>query len=91
MESTRRGRVLVALMLIVIGLIFLMANIGFYSLDTVGEVAGQAGRAIGEFFGGLGRDFGRSVSSLWPLLLIALGLFLVFHHPSQKRKHALND
>lgn len=68
-RDTARGRFTAAFVLIAVGLVFLMVNIGLVSMDRVGETVGQAagsfgdamgsfGQAIGEFFGRFGEAMG---------------------------------
>ena len=52
---------------------------------SMGEFFGTLGSSIGEFFGNFGRTIGESfgnlgavIGRLWPLLLIAVGLALLF-------------
>lgn len=79
------SRLIVGFLLLVIGLMFLFANLGIISPDTVGNmiggffgsigrVFGEFGQAIGVFFGSIGSLIGR----LWPLILIVIGAAMLF-------------
>jgi len=70
-----------AILLILIGVLFLLMNAGLFSFTDMGEFFGNFGRFIGEFFG----SFGRSIASLWPLVLILLGL-LFWRRPERRQE-----
>jgi uncharacterized integral membrane protein len=87
-DFKRRGsvwRIIVGALLLAIGLIFLFANLGIISPDTVsnviggffgsiGRLFGEFGQAIGMFFGSVGGLIGR----FWPLILILIGATMLF-------------
>ncbi len=80
-----------ALVLILIGVLFLLINAQVFSFSdigaffgSIGHFFGSLGSAIGHFFGSLGSTIGRIFGSLgssigrwWPVLLIAFGLLLL--------------
>lgn len=79
------SRILIGLLLLAIGVMFLFANLGIISPDTVGNVIGgffgsigslfgKFGEAIGTFFGAAGSLIGR----FWPLILIVIGAAMLF-------------
>jgi hypothetical protein len=53
-----------AVILIIIGILFLLINAGFFSFGDVGEFFGDFGRAFGEFFGNFGRAIGEFFGNL---------------------------
>jgi len=53
-----------AVILIIIGILFLLMNAGVFSFGDVGEFFGGFGRAMGEFFGGFGRAIGEFFGNL---------------------------
>lgn len=107
MEKTKRefnrdhrsGRGL-ALVLIAVGVLFLLINVGVFSFNdigsffgSVGQFFGSLGSAMGQFFGSLGSTIGRIFGSLgstigrwWPVLVIAVGVLLLV-----RRKPALDQ
>lgn len=84
-ESGGRGRFIAAVVLIGLGAYFLLAQFGIVSWDVVGAFFGAIGSVIGTVFGGIGEAigfiFGRlgsAIGNLWPVLLIALGLLILW-------------
>jgi hypothetical protein len=84
-ESGGRGRLIAAVILIGLGGYFLLAQFGVVSWDIVGTVFGTFGNLIGTVFGGIGEaigfvfgTLGSVIGNLWPVLLIALGLFILW-------------
>jgi hypothetical protein len=53
-----------ALILIVIGVLFLLINAGAFSFSDLGEFFGNFGRSFGEFFGNFGRAIGEFFGNL---------------------------
>ena len=79
------GRPIMGVILIVVGVVFLLMFTGVFNPGMIGEFFGNFGGAIGEFFGNFGRMIGEffgtvggAIGRLWPLLLIAAGLALLF-------------
>ncbi len=80
-----------AIVFIAAGVVLLLINMGLFSWNSIGDFFGDIGRFfgnlggdIGRFFGTLGSEIGRifgslgrSLADLWPLALIAAGLFLL--------------
>jgi hypothetical protein len=60
-----------AIMLIIVGVVFLLFNTGILSFSIIGEFFGGFGQFMGEFFGGLGRFFGEFFGGLGG----AIGIF----------------
>jgi hypothetical protein len=88
----RRPSRTLALILIGVGVIFLLTNIGLFSIGDIGAFFGQIGGAFGSFFGNLGGSIGRLFGGLgeligrfWPLILIGIGLLLIVRRPSHRR------
>jgi len=59
-KSQRTG----AIILIIIGVVFLLLNTGIFSFSDIGEFFGGFGRVMGEFFGGFGRLLGEVFGTL---------------------------
>jgi hypothetical protein len=82
-----------ALILIGVGVVFLLANLGLFSIGDIGAFFGQIGGAFGSFFGNLGGSLGTLFGGLgeligrfWPLILIGVGLLLVFRPSRHNRR-----
>jgi Flp pilus assembly pilin Flp len=85
-SSQRRA----AYALIAVGVVFLLIQTGAIGdigsfFGSVGEFFGNLGGQMGNFFGNLGGQMGRffgalgsQMANLWPLLLIALGVIMLF-------------
>ncbi len=92
-----RGRA-AAFVLIGIGLIFLLVNMGVFDMNTIGEFFGNFGRSMGEFFGRFGEAMGRfggavgeffgnlggSLAQFWPVALIVIGAVLLLRRQPQR-------
>lgn len=69
-----------AIVLIAVGVVFLLINLGLFSWDSVGSFFGAVGRFFGGLGGEIGRFFGglgRALAGLWPLVLIGIGALLL--------------
>jgi hypothetical protein len=55
MDTRRRN---LAVVLIIVGVIFLLVQMNALSFSGIGAFFGDLGRGFGEFFGNLGRSFG---------------------------------
>ena len=58
-------------------------NIG----QDIGDTAGSLGVVVGETFGALGATLGHAMGSLWPLVLVMIGLGLIVRRPAEKGKN----
>jgi hypothetical protein len=62
--NTDKSRRVGAVVLIIIGVLFLLMNAGVFSFNDIGQFFGNLGGGIGEFFGTLGGEIGRFFGSL---------------------------
>jgi hypothetical protein len=92
LDARRPSRAL-ALILIGVGVVFLLANFGLFSIGDIGAFFGQLGGAFGNFFGNLGGSLGSLFGGLgsligrfWPLILIGLGLLIIFRPSRRSRR-----
>jgi hypothetical protein len=92
--GVRRPSRALALLLIGVGVVMLLANVGLFSIADFGRFFGQMGASFGLFFGQMGAAFGRVFGTLgvligrfWPLILIGVGLLLVLR-PSRRNRRA---
>jgi hypothetical protein len=97
-DSPRSNGRVAAFVLIGIGLVFLLVNMGVFDMNTIGEFFGNFGRSMGEFFGGFGETMGRfgetvgeffgnlggSLAQLGPVILIVIGAVLLKRRQTQR-------
>ncbi|MBL8157237.1 MAG: hypothetical protein JNM70_23895 [Anaerolineae bacterium] len=97
-DSPRSNGRAAAFVLIGIGLVFLLVNMGVFDMNSIGEFFGNFGRSMGEFFGNFGETMGRfgesmgeffgnlggSLAQFWPVILIAFGVVLLLRRQPQR-------
>ena len=59
--------------------------------ESAGNLFGEVGRSIGDFFGGQPQAAPSLIGVLWPLLLIAVGVFLILRRPTAREKVKHDD
>ena len=103
--TTQKSRIGLAITLLVLGVLFLMIEGGVFSWGTIGAFFGGLGGSIGAFFGSLGGAIGSffggigsgigvffgSIGRLWPVVPILIGLYMIFHRPSNSVDMAEKD
>lgn len=97
-DSRRSNGWVGAFILIGIGLVFLLINMGAFDMNMIGEFFGNFGRGMGEFFGNFGEAMGRfggsmgeffgnlggSLARFWPVILIVIGAALLIRRQPQR-------
>jgi hypothetical protein len=64
LENRRSNHSILAVILIVIGILFLFANLGLFSVGDIGAFFGSLGGSVGSFFGNLGGEIGHFFGNL---------------------------
>jgi hypothetical protein len=74
--ASRIPQTSLAIILIIVGVVFALVTLDVVSFSSIGEFFGGFGRFFGELGSSMGRFFG-SIGRWWPLILMAVGAFLL--------------